>query len=99
MAQNQLIDSLSILSKKIEDLLKRQTMLHKRIEELEKRNNELEEQRQKDLKIIEKANQDIEFLTVSHKLAESPDTIISTRRKILGLIRTIDNCIRIIKEE
>ena len=99
MAQNQLIDSLSILSKKIEDLLKHQTMLHKRIEELEKRNNELEEQRQKDLKIIEKANQDIEFLTVSHKLAESPDTIISTRRKILGLIRTIDNCIRIIKEE
>lgn len=99
MAQNQLLYSLSILSERIECLLRQQNLLQKRIEELEQRNNELVDQHLKDLKKIEKAKQDIEFLIVSHRLADSPDTIISTRRKILGLIRTIDNCIRIIKEE
>lgn len=46
---------------------------------------------------IEKTN--VEFLTMSHRLADSPDSIISARRRITRLIRTIDNCISMLKEE
>lgn len=42
---------------------------------------------------------DAEFLTMSYRLADSPDTIISARRQIARLIRNIDNCISMLKEE
>lgn len=73
--------------------------LHSRIEELEKENEnlrqELDDARQK----LAKALSDVEFLTMSHRLADSPDSIISARRRIARLIRTIDNCISMLREE
>jgi len=41
----------------------------------------------------------VEFLTMSYRLADSPDTIVSARRRIARLIRTIDSCISMLKEE
>ena len=99
MAQPQLLETLSELNIRIENLLEVQNELKKRIEQLEKRNSVLEEQHLNDVKLLEKTNKDIEFLTLSHRLAGSPDTIISARRKIGRLIGTIDNCIRMINEE
>lgn len=46
----------------------------------------------------ERAELDVEFLKVSHRLASDPDTIISTRRRIAGLIRNIDRCIGMLEQ-
>ena len=99
MANNQLLQTLSELNSKIEELLKTQESLKKKVSELEERNLFLVKQHEKDLFLLENAGKDIEFLTLSHKLAESPDNLISTRRHLIGLMRTINNCIRMIKEE
>lgn len=48
---------------------------------------------------LAKAQSDVEFLTVSHRLADNPDTIVSTRRRIARLIRNIDKCIVMLKED
>ncbi len=41
---------------------------------------------------------DNEFLTVSHRLASSPDEIVKSRRLLAGWIRDIDRCIAQLKE-
>ena len=46
----------------------------------------------------EKAMLDAEFLAVSHKLADSPDTLVSARRHLARLIRNIDRCLEMLKE-
>ena len=99
MAQNQLISTLTALSNKIESLLEENKRLREKVEWLGNQNIVLENQHQKDLKLIEANQKDVEFLKFSHRLADSPDTIISARRKINGLIRTINSCIRMINEE
>lgn len=99
MAKPQLIQLLSDLTSKIESLMEERKKLLERNEELEKRNNFLEEQHNQDIQLLHQADLDIEYLKISHRLAESPDTIIQARRKILGLIRTINNSIRMLKEE
>ena len=42
--------------------------------------------------------QDCEYLEVSHKLADNPDTLVATRRRLAGLIRNIDRCLEMLKE-
>lgn len=46
----------------------------------------------------DKAKLDAQFLAVSHKLADNPDTLVDARRLIAGLIRNIDRCIEMLKE-
>lgn len=89
----------------LEKLEARQNELLADLESLKLRNKELEEEnaelrrRESDaLKIRDKALLDIEYLQVSHKLAEDPDALIDTRRRIAGLIRNIDRCISMLKE-
>ncbi len=89
----------------LEKLEARQNELLADLESLKIRNKELEEEnaelrrRESDaLKIRDKALLDIEYLQVSHKLAEDPDALIDTRRRIAGLIRNIDRCISMLKE-
>lgn len=99
MANDQLLQTLSELNSRIQSLIEVQNQLQLRVEELETRNLVLEDQHQSDVKKIEQAEKDIEFLTLSHRLADSPDTIISTRRLLIRLIHTINNCITMINEE
>ena len=89
----------------LEKLEARQNELLADLESLKIRNKELEEEnaelrrRESDaLKIRDKALLDIQYLQVSHKLAEDPDALIDTRRRIAGLIRNIDRCISMLKE-
>ncbi|MBO4965439.1 MAG: hypothetical protein J6C81_04145 [Muribaculaceae bacterium] len=49
-------------------------------------------------KELDKARLDIQFLTVSHKLAQSPDALVDTRKVVAALIRDIDKCIAQLKE-
>ena len=48
---------------------------------------------------IEVLKRDNDYLKISHRLAESPDTLIETRRMIARLIRNIDKCISMLNEE
>lgn len=99
MAQPQLIQSLSILQKKIESLVSENQSLKERIRSLEAENADLKSIHDSDQVDLDIASKDIEFLSMSHKLAESADNIILARKKISRLIRTLDNCIRMINEE
>ena len=47
---------------------------------------------------LQKAQLDIEFLSMSWRLASSPDTLIESRRHIAGLIRKLDLSIALLKE-
>lgn len=99
MAQPQLIQSLSSLHKKIESLVSENKFLRERVRNLEIENADLKSIHDSDKVDLDNASKDIEFLSMSHKLAESADNIILARKKISRLIRTIDNCIRMINEE
>lgn len=94
-----LTTKLQLIVEKVASLSKLNETLYKRIETLEEENNRLRDDYETALKELEKTRRDVEFLTMSHRLADSPDTIISTRRRIARLIRTIDNCISMLKEE
>ncbi len=94
-----LITLLKSVNEKITELSTIQKPLYARIEELEEENAGLRQELQDNKALLAKATTDIEFLTMSYRLAESPDSIISTRRRIARLIRTIDNCISMLKEE
>lgn len=93
-----LLSVLNSLQERLDGLVAAHNELLNKIRELEEENLQLKaEIKEKDL-ALGKAETDIEYLTMSHKLAENPDTIIAARRKIAGLIRTIDNCISMLKE-
>ncbi len=89
----------------LEKLEARQKELREEMESLRVRNRELEEEnadlRRKEAEALgarDKALLDVEYLSVSHRLAEDPDSLIETRRVIAGLIRNIDRCIAMLKE-
>lgn len=94
----------SLLSKlgKLETALKKlqatNRQLAERNRELEVMNSDLRRQSEEALAARERAELDIKYLTVSHKLADNPDSLIATRREISGLIRNIDRCLEMLKE-
>lgn len=88
----------SINDKVVELAASRQKLID-RIAVLEEENDNLRKELENSQKEIEKSKTDIEFLTMSHRLADSPDSLVSTRRRISRLIRTIDNCISMLKEQ
>ena len=94
-----LVAVLNSLESKISELIESRTQLKTQVAFLEEENRQLKSQLlEKDNRINSLSN-DLEFLTMSHKLADNPDALIATRRKIARLIRTIDTCISMIKEE
>ena len=99
MGRPELLHSILALSKKIDRLLESQKKLQTRIQELEISNENLTRQHEIDQKALKKAKQEVEFLSLSHRLASSPEALISARNEISRLIRTIDNCIRLINED
>lgn len=90
---------LSQISDKITEIETNQKQLYARIKILEEENESLQDTIKELRQLLSQANTDKEFLTMSHRLADSPDSIVSTRRRIARLIRTIDNCISMLKEE
>ncbi len=94
-----LIPLLHTLDRKISKLADINQGLHARIESLEEENQNLRLELEEMKSRLKQAETDAQFLTMSHRLAQSPDTIISTRRHIARLIRNIDKCISMLKEE
>lgn len=79
--------------------------LNESVEELRTRNRMLEEENQVLRRTIDdtsrerdKAKLESDFLAVSYRLAQDPDSIIDARRLISRLIRNIDRCIEMLKE-
>lgn len=73
--------------------------MRERVARLEEENEDLRRQLAETRAELDSSTKDVEFLTMSHRLADSPDSVISARRRIARLIRTIDNCISMLKEE
>lgn len=63
--------------------------------ELETLRGQLEESR----KELSAARMEVDFLTVSHRLADSPDKLISARRRLQRLITKIDRCVSLLKDD
>lgn len=72
--------------------------LRQRIRELQEDNEELQTKTADALRAREEALMETEYLKVSYRLAESPDSLVETRRIIAGLIKNIDRCITMLKE-
>lgn len=66
--------------------------------ELESQNRTLKELTSEAEQRRQRAELDAEYLAVSHKLADTPDTLINTRRHISQMIRNIDRCLEMLKE-
>ena len=65
------------------------------VQEADDLKRQLEECRQE----LREARMEIDFLTVSHRLADSPSNIISARRRLQRLIAKIDRCVSLLKED
>ena len=91
-------DILDTLRLQIEARRKEYARLKERNRLLEEENADLRRLAAETQKEREKAMLDAEFLAVSHKLADSPDTLVSARRHLARLIRNIDRCLEMLKE-
>lgn len=94
-----LIPLLQDLDNEINRLTSVHQSLYTRIQNLEEENRNLRLELENTRARLRQTEIDAQFLTMSHRLAGSPDTIISTRRRIARLIRTVDKCISMLKEE
>lgn len=72
--------------------------LEARIRELEKENAGLRRQTQEAEALRDRALLDCEYLEVSHRLADNPESLVEARRHISGLIRNIDRCLEMLRE-
>lgn len=97
MAQS-LISILQQLEVRQNELRSQMASLKQRNRELEEENADLRRKEAEALEVRDKALLDVEYLSVSHKLADNPDTLADTRRIIAGLIKNIDRCIDMLKE-
>lgn len=93
-----LLTVLDTLYAKIESFKAEVARIEERCERLEEENRELQRRVEEAESARERAMLDVEFLAVSHRLADNPDKLVDTRRLIAGLIRNIDRCIEMLKE-
>lgn len=47
----------------------------------------------------DKALKDVEYLTLSHRLADTPEALVNARREVARLIRVVDRCITLLKDD
>ena len=70
-----------------------------KLEKLERENETLKEQLAECLNDLQTAKMEVDFLTISHRLADSPENLISARRRVQRLIAKIDRCVSLLKED
>lgn len=94
------------LQQTLDDVMRKISLLEERIitlsskcEELQKANDDLSYSLSLKEKALDKAKTDIEYLTLSHRLADSPDTLIEARRQITSLIRRVEKAIRLATDD
>ena len=70
-----------------------------KLEMLEKEKESLKEQLAECQSELQTAKMEVDFLTISHRLADSPENLISARRRVQRLIAKIDRCVSLLKED
>ena len=93
-----LILILDQIDRKIKGLNEQISRLRKRNEELAAENADLRLRAEEADRQRDRAQLDAEFMAVSHKLADDPDSLLKARRHIAQLIRNIDRCLEMLKE-
>ncbi len=68
-------------------------------ERLKQENETLKSQLAECRQDLTTARMEVDFLTISHRLADSPEKIISARRRLQRLIAKIDRCVTLLKED
>lgn len=86
------------LDERIKGLNKQNADLRQRNAELTEENENLKRQAKDAREERDKAMLDAQYLAVSHKLADNPDTLATARRQISQMIRNIDRCLNMLKE-
>lgn len=97
MAAN-LTDVIDRISAKLTELAERYSLLLQANEQLKAENNELKDDIRELTKAVERLETDKKFLTVSHRLADTPEAVVEARAVVAALIRDIDKCISQLKE-
>ncbi|MDE7159903.1 MAG: hypothetical protein K2O24_03525 [Muribaculaceae bacterium] len=85
-------DRVSALDARLRAAEQENARLRARLEDTESRLDEARSER-------DRAMLDVEFLTLSHRLADTPEALLSARRRISRMIRTIDKCILLLKDD
>ncbi len=62
-------------------------------------NEALKEQLAECQRELQASKMEVDFLTISHRLADSPENLISARRRLQRLIAKIDRCVTLLKED
>lgn len=86
------------ISSKLEKLMARYESVLEERNSLEHENAELHSEILRLRNILKERETDVEYLTMSHRLASDPNTLVTARRQVEGLIRDIDKCISQLKE-
>ena len=69
------------------------------LERLKQENETLRDQLAECRQELHTAKMEVDFLTISHRLADSPENLISARRRVQRLIAKIDRCVSLLKED
>ncbi len=69
------------------------------LERLRTENAALKEQLAECRQELQASQMEVDFLTISHRLADSPENLISARRRVQRLIAKIDRCVSLLKED
>lgn len=96
---NTLSSVLMSMRQKIDTLAERQSSLQHDIDTLRAENDELKRQLKETERSLQNARLEVEFLTVSHRLADSPDTLVEARRFVSRLIRRVDAAIALLRDD
>lgn len=92
---NVLTDELAV---KVSMLATKYTALLARCKTLEEQNEALALDIKELRDSLDRQVMDNKFLTLSHRLAQSPEALVESRKLVANLIRDIDKCIAQLKE-
>lgn len=80
--------------------------LARRIEQLEDENkalrqeaDDLREQTRQAREDLHRVQLEVDFLTVSYRIADKPEKLADARRHVANLIRILDRCIDLLKDD
>lgn len=92
-------DILAEIRQKIETLAADRDAALQRISALEDQISDLQAELETTRNDLHRARLDVEFLTVSHRLADTPEAVVTARKIISGLIRKVDSAINLVKND
>ncbi len=81
-----------VLVERLQTLSEENARLRARVADLDEQLADACEQR-------DRALMDVEYLTISHRLADTPEALVDARREVARMIRTVDRCITLLKDD